>query len=69
MTRKQQMSLADKLHSLARIDDIDRLLLGLDCLADEVRDMIRQKDATFIDELLGLPSGIRQEGNRNDRRG
>ena len=62
------MSLAGKLHSLARIDDIDRLLLGLDCLADEVRDMIRQKNATFIDELLGHPSGNRQEGNRNDRR-
>ena len=62
------MSLADKLHSLARIDDIDRLLLGLDCLADEVRDMVRQKNATFIDELLGHPSGNSQEGNRNDRR-
>jgi hypothetical protein len=64
MTRKQQMSLADKLNSLARIDDIDRLLLGLDCLADEVRDMIREKNHTFIDELLGLP-GNRQEGDSN----
>ena len=58
------MSLADKLNSLARIDDLDRLLLGLDCLADEVRDMIQQKNHTFIDELLGL-SG---KGGRNGER-
>ena len=65
MTRKQQMSLADKLNSLARIDDIDRLLLGLNCLTDEVRDMIREKDDTFIDELLSL--GQQAGGNGNDR--
>ena len=67
MTRRQQMSLADKLNSLARIDDIDRILLGLDCLADEVRDMIRQRDGSFIDELLGLPSGDRQGSTHGER--
>jgi hypothetical protein len=53
MTRTQQRSLADKLNSLTRIDDLHHLLLGLNCLTDEVRDMIRAKDDTFIDELLG----------------
>jgi hypothetical protein len=53
MTRNQQRSLADKLDSLARIEDLHHLLLGLNCLSDEVRDMIRAEDDKFIDELLG----------------
>jgi hypothetical protein len=47
------VTIADKLHSLSRINDLDRLLLGLDCLRDEVRDLIASKDAAFIDGVLG----------------
>lgn len=46
------MTIAEKCIALSRINDLDRLLLGLDCLRDEVRDMIQAKDAAFIDGLL-----------------
>lgn len=47
------MTIAEKCIALSRINDLDRLLLGLDVLRDEVRDMIASKDAAFIDGVLG----------------
>jgi hypothetical protein len=46
------MTLAEKCIALAKVNDLDRLLLGLNCLSDEVRDMIRAKDDAFIDGVL-----------------
>lgn len=48
------MTISDKIAALAKINDLDRLLLGLDVVRDEVRSMIRSKDAAFIDEVLAM---------------